>query len=55
MLTGRPAGVGMCVDVSVGVSGCVHMVEKEEKASCCSLFSSLQKYEFVAAVLVCVC
>lgn len=41
----------MCVDVCVGVNGYVHKVEKEEKAFCCSLFSRLQKYEFVAAVL----
>lgn len=41
----------MRVHVCVGVNGCVHIVEKEAKASCCSLFRRLQIYEFVAAVL----
>lgn len=51
MFIGKPAGVGMRVHLCVGVNGCVHMDEKEVKASCCSLFSRLHIYEFVAAVL----
>lgn len=41
----------MRVHLCVGVNGCVHMVEKEVEASCCSLFSRLHIYESVAALL----
>lgn len=50
LFVGRPAEVGTCVDVCVGVKSHMHMDEKEEKAVCCGLFSRLPKYEFVAAV-----